>query len=506
MLKVIQSKLTQIKGNPTLLSVLLISSLVLGSKVLGFARNIILTKYEPIYADIFANGDKISGTIITIFLTGALASSVLPTTSKVLINKGDQELQKFISVILALLIGFLFIICGLTFIFTPAILQSINADTWNKVSNAKALDQYIWVSRLSILTCFNFGLQGLFGVVLNLKKRFLIFSLTGIITNAGCIAGGLFGLKFFPNNVLPLVLGLILGGTISTILYIIEVKKSINECHLERVGSGFGFPKQSLATIGERSPAVGLKDSENQQIPNWITNLDNYISELKSNFQTYRPEITSTLKTMLPRFFIIDGLLVASIAIFNIQNGEGQAIAFELATSIQAVFFIFVLALGTIFFPNLAETLQNQKVSKNVFWDQLIKYLKNAIVLGFIISIAAIFLSPLVIVIFEILGKKQAYYSDVIYLVQIGAFGLFFQSIREILSKYMFTKEKVFMPVILSLSAMFVQILYIYGLSLSTNLDKNVIVITSLMINYMIWSILGMIVLRKDYAKSLTLQ
>jgi peptidoglycan biosynthesis protein MviN/MurJ (putative lipid II flippase) len=488
----IRSKLIALKENPTLLSVMLISSLVLGSKVLGFARTILLTKYDPIYADIFANGDKISGTIITIFLTGALASSVLPVASKVM-QKGDQELQKYFSVILALLIAFLFAVCGLTFIFTPSILQGINIDTWNKIKEAKALDQYIWVSRLSILTCFNFGLQGLFGVILNLKKRFLVFSLTGIITNLGCISGGLIGLRFLPNNVLPLVIGLVIGSTVSTFLYIRQVNRSGFRLNSHYQGGG------SEADGGN----MGVETSKSNQPPTWITNLDDSISDLKSNYNTYRPELISTLKTMLPRFLIIDGLLVASIAIFNIQNTQGQAIAFEMATSIQAVFFVFVSALGTIFFPNLSETLQNKRLDKSVFWDQLTKYLKNAIGLGFILSIAAIFFSPIIIIIFEILGKKQAYYSDVIYLVQIGAFALFFQSIREILSKYMFTKEKVFMPVILSLSAMGVQLAYIYGLSSLTGLDKNVIVITSLMINYMVWSILGMAVVRRDY-KDLT--
>jgi peptidoglycan biosynthesis protein MviN/MurJ (putative lipid II flippase) len=497
MLTALKSKILTLKDNPTLLSVLLISSLVLGSKVLGFTRTILLTKYDPIYADIFANGDKISGTIITIFLTGALASSVLPVASKIM-QKGGQGLPKYFSVILALLIAFLIIICGLTFIFTPAILQSININTWNKIDEAKALDQYVWVSRLSILTCINFGLQGLFGVILNLKKRFLVFSLTGIITNLGCITGGLIGLRFLPNNVLPLVIGLVIGSTVSTFLYIKEANKSgFKPFNLSKF--------QSIRNLerSERSSVVGFSSPTKDQPPTWITNLDNSISELKSNFTAYRPELISTFKTMVPRFFIIDGLLVASIAIFNIQNTQGQAIAFEMATSIQAVFFVFISALGTIFFPNLAETLQNKSLNKNVFWDQLTKYLKNAIGLGFAISVAAISLSPAVIIIFEILGRKQAYYSDVIYLVQIGAFALFFQSVREILSKYMFTKEKIFMPVILSLSAMAAQIIYIYSLNTLTDIDKNVIVITSLMINYMVWSILGMAVVRKDY-KNLT--
>lgn len=488
MFKYLQSRIFKFKNNPTLLSVSLISSLVLGSKVLGFARTILLTKYDPIYADIFANGDKISSIIITIFLTGALASSVLPVASKILINKGDQQLQKYFTVILSLLMVFLFIICGVTFIFTPIILQSINLDTWNKIKQTNALDQYIWVSRLSILTCFNFGLQGLFGVILNLKKRFFIFALTGIVTNLGCIAGGLIGLQLFPNNVLPLVFGLIIGGTISTMLYIIEVNRSGFQLFTPKVLTGDPHLEQS-----QRSSTVG------QQAPSWINSLDNAISDLKSNYKTYRPELISTFKTMFPRFFIIDGLLVASIAIFNIQNTQGQAVAFELATSIQAVFFIFVSALGTIFFPNLSETLQNKTLDKNAFWDQLTKYLKNAIGLGLLISIAAIFLSPLAFIIFEVLGKKQAYFKDVVYLVQIGAFALFFQSVREILSKYMFTAEKVFMPVILSLSAMIVQMVYIYALNNLTSIDKNVIVITSLMINYMIWSMLGMVVVRRDY-------
>jgi peptidoglycan biosynthesis protein MviN/MurJ (putative lipid II flippase) len=226
MLSDIRAKIYRLKDNPTLLSVLLISGLTLGSKVLGFARNIVLTKYDPIFADIFANADKISGTIITIFLTGALASSVLPVASKILIQKNEKELEKYFGVILAILIGFLFLVCMGVWIATPWILENINKDIWNSYFSKGYLDQYILVSRLSLVTCFNFGLQGLFGVILNIKKRFFIFALSGIITNLGCIGGGLLGLQLSKQSMIPMISGLILGGTISTLLYIWETKKS----------------------------------------------------------------------------------------------------------------------------------------------------------------------------------------------------------------------------------------------------------------------------------------
>jgi peptidoglycan biosynthesis protein MviN/MurJ (putative lipid II flippase) len=500
MLVDIRTKIYNLKDNPTLLSVLLISGLTLGSKVLGFARNIVLTKYDPIFADIFANADKISGVIITIFLTGALASSVLPMASKILIQKSEKELEKYFGVILAILIGFLFLVCGTTWIATPWILENVNKDIWDGYQAKGYMEQYILVSRLSLVTCFNFGLQGLFGVILNLKKRFFIFALSGIVTNLGCIGGGLLGLQLAKQSMVPMITGLILGGTISTLLYIWETKRSGFYISNQNENTSDGHLERS-----ERSSVEGQVTSrieeENQEvkIPTWITKIDDTIFSLQESYKTYNSEIFSTIKSMLPRFLILDALLIASISLLKIQNLDGQAITFEIATSIQAVFFIFVTALGTIFFPNLSETLQNKSNNQEMFWNQLIKYLKNAMILGFCLSLASIIFSPIIVYVFQILGKNQSYLQSVVGLVQVGSFALFFQSIKEILSKYMFTKEKIVAPVVIAIIALIVQVLYIFGLNSLRLLDINGILMTSLIVNYMIWSLLGMVVVRRDY-------
>jgi peptidoglycan biosynthesis protein MviN/MurJ (putative lipid II flippase) len=501
MLSDIRAKIYSLKDNPTLLSVLLISGLTLGSKVLGFARNIVLTKYDPIFADIFANADKISGTIITIFLTGALASSVLPVASKILIQKNEKELEKYFGVILALLIGFLFLVCMGVWIATPWILENINKVIWNSYLTKGYLDQYILVSRLSLVTCFNFGLQGLFGVILNIKKRFFIFALSGIITNLGCIAGGLLGLQLAKQSMVPMISGLILGGTISTLLYVWETKKSgfysqNNNSNEARLQENWEVANPTKAFESKQNM---IEETQEIQIPHWITKIDNLQFTLQDNFQTYKPEIISTIKSMLPRFLILDALLVASLALLKIQKIDGQAITFEIATSIQAVFFIFVTALSTIFFPNLSETLQNKSNNQEMFWNQLTKYLKNAMILGFVLSIAAIIFSPVVVYVFQILGKNQPYLQSVVGLVQIGAFALFFQSIKEILSKYMFTKEKIIAPVAVAIAALNCQLIYIFGLNSLQILDINIILMTSLIVNYMTWSLLGMYIVRLDY-------
>jgi peptidoglycan biosynthesis protein MviN/MurJ (putative lipid II flippase) len=456
----IKNKIIQFKNSPTVVSVFFITGLYLASRVLGFVRSIFLYQYDKVYADLFLFAtERISGTITAVFFMGALASSVLPVAGKILTTKGEQEFNRFIALILAILVGFMVVIMSLASVFTPQLLEFLNPKLWQIAVDLNLIGEYVLASRISLVVSINFGLQALFGVILNLKNKFVIFSLSGLITNLGCILG----ILYHKNDIVAVSLGLALGCSLSTGLYIWSA-----------IENGFRFPS-----------------------------LTSFPSQLTRILREYKLELVATFQSFLPRMLIIDGFTVASLALGFIFQSEGQGTAFDLSTSIQNAFFVVVTALGIVLFPDLNKTLNDPKLDKTVFWDKLSKYLKNAIWIGVAISIGSIALSPVVIWLFEIFGKGQNQGKYIILLVQIGAFRLFFQAIKEILDKYLYTKQKKLEPMALSLLAMAGQIVFLFLTSkvFYKDLDAGVITVVSLVVYYMFWCILAILLVRSDYKK-----
>lgn len=450
----IKNNFHKLKNNPTIISVLFITGLYMASRVLGFARSIFLYQYDKINADLFLFGiDRISGTITAIFFMGALASSVLPVAGQILETKGEKDFNRFISIILVILVIFMVLVMGVGVIFTPQLLEYLNPKLWQSAIENLLLDDYILISRLSFLVSINFGLQALFGVVLNLKNKFLIFSLAGVITNISCILG----ILYHKNDIVAITVGLVLGCSLSTILYIGSA-----------IYSGFEFPKNVWLGFGE-----------------------------------YKTELLSILKSFIPRMFIIDGLTVSGLALGFLFQTTGQAIAFDLATSIQGAFFVVITALGIVFFPDLNKVLNDKNLPKNLFWDKLVLYLRNVIWLGLFISIICVVLSPVIMWLFELFGKGQNQGQYIILLIQIGSFRLFFQGIKEILDKYLYTKQKKLAPMFLSLCSMVGQLVFLFVISqiLYKGIDAGVAVVLSLVFYYMVWCILALFLIRNEYKK-----
>ncbi len=457
MIQKLKKSIHKIKNSPTVISVLFITSLYMASRVLGFARSIFLYQYDKINADLFLFGtERISGTITAIFFMGALASSVLPVAGQILETKGDKEFNKFISLILVILTIFMTVVMGISCVFTPQLLEYLNPKLWQSAIENSLLDDYILISRLSFLVSINFGLQALFGVVLNLKNKFVVFSLAGIITNISCILG----ILYHKNDIIAITIGLVFGCSLSSVLYIASA-----------IHGGFDLP-----------------------------------TDIWNGFTKYKTELVATLKSFVPRMFIVDGFTVSGLALGFLFQTSGQATAFDLATSIQGAFFVVITAIGIVFFPDLNKVLNNKNLPQSVFWNKLSSYLQKGIWLGLAVSVGSIVFSPVVIWFFELFGKGQNQGQYIILLVQVGAFRLFFQAIKEILDKYLYTKQKKLEPMILSLLAMTGQLIFLFLVSnlFSKDLDAGVVVVLSLVFYYMIWCILAMVLIRNDYQKYLT--
>ena len=429
------------------------------SRVLGFVRTILTyQKLSRLEADLLSNADKIPTLIATIFLMGTIFSSVLPVVSRLEMDS-RQKVNRYLSIITLTVAGFLVVGLGLCAISMEPLLELITSQSIIQKANYAGLwSMYILTARVALVIPLNFGIQAITGVLLNFNKRFLVFSLAGTIANFGSLAG-----LFLANGeFIKVLIGMVIGSCLSSLLYIWACLKM-----------DYKFNWQLF------HPQV-----------------------LMSEIQVFGAELKQTLKMFLPRLLLIDGFIIANLMIGKISTSSGQAFAFETAASIQSTFLIVITSLGMVFFPDLSRTLNDKSLGVMIFWEKLSKYLKTAIWLGIVISLLSTFGSQYVMKLFEMAGKGQDNAKYIVLLAQISSFRLFFQAIKEILDKYLYAKEKQWEPMWLSLLSVLGQLI-VFCILWIMEIDAGILAMLVLTSYYMVWCVLAMFVVRRDYLREI---
>lgn len=457
MLKQIKSKIQNIIKKPAFLSVVLVSSLYLISKVMGLGRSIIINNnLDKISSDIFFKADVLPSQLSAILLMGTIISSVLPIASR-LLQKGKSEENEdytktynYFNLVSGIVLLVLFIIIVLCQVFLEPLLYFItDHEKYLDYQRLGLLDEYISAARVLLLTPFNFAIQALFGILLNLKHRFNIFALAGVITNFGSITGAILASS---SNFISIPIGMFLGGFVTSLIYVY----------------------------------YGFKDG--YRLPQDILDLVYW----KKLFKIYKSELKDTILVFVPRMFLLDGFLVSNILLSKLSNVDGQISAFDYATSIQGAFYVIISSIGIILFPDISRTVNDKTIDLTEFWDRIHRYIRITLVLGVITSIIAIPGSYGVMKIFEIFGKGQgsAQNSYIILLASISSFRLFFMAIKEILDKVFYAKESRYLPIILSVIGNVFQVAFI--LRLGTIYDAGIIASLGLLVYYAVWVILAL--------------
>ncbi len=457
----IKNQFQKILKKPAFLSVFLVSSLYLISKVMGLGRSIIINNHlDKISSDIFYKADVIPSQLSAILLMGTIISSVLPIASR-LINKDskhkDEDYTKtysYFNLVSGILLVFLFIIIILCQVFLEPLLQLITDPTkYQEYQSFGKLDEYILTSRILLLTPINFAIQALFGVILNLKKRFNIFALAGVITNFGSISGAILASS---SNFVSIPIGMFLGGFVTSLVYIGYAIKD-----------GYRLPSDILELI--------------------------YWQKL---FRIYKTELKDTVLVFVPRMFLLDGFLISNVLLSKLSNVDGQISAFDYATSIQGAFYVIISSIGIILFPDISRTVNDKTINLKDFWNKIHGYLKLTILLGIITSIIAIPGSFAVMRVFELFGKGQGTDQNnyIIILAAVSSFRLFFMAIKEILDKVFYARESRFLPITLSVLANIFQIGFILGLG--SVYEAGIIASMGLLVYYAVWVILALLRVR----------
>lgn len=450
--------ITKILKNPVTWPVLIVAFFTFFSRFLGFVRQyLVVRNLNELQSDLLINANKIPEIISVVLLMGTIYSSVLPVAARIESKDRDEKkISAYLNLITIGLVGFIVIFITLGIIFTPFLLQYFSPGLWVKAENANLISDYVLASRILFLFPLAFALQAIWGVFLTLKKRFLVYSLAGVITNLGTVAA----LLITTGDFVKVAFGIVWGGFLSSFLFLYF-------CLVD----DFKLPKFSIT---------------------W----------LRGQLSYFKKDFVQTWKLFLPRILVIDGFYAASIVISVIitsESSSGAITAFDIGTSIQGAFFIIVTSFGTVLFPDLSKTFHDKNINRVDFWKKTSQYIKISALLGTLVTLVTIFASPLIILLFKFLGQQQNNGDTIILIAQITSVSLVFRAMREVLVRYIYIRERVWQPLILSTLGVFA--LIVTTLTLVYQFKFEAVVATSIgFIAYnFIWVIVAYIIYKRDY-------
>jgi len=415
-IKAIFTKISNfLRHRQTLKSAAILIFWMFASRGLGAVRTILIARLSALEADMLNGSMLITDNLITLFVLGAVTTSILPQVIKISVkfssnktqNQATQNESIYLSWVMVFLGGFLSILSTIGVIFTPQILILLNSKLYSSIQGFGRIDDFILLTRLMLAVPVLFGLKSIATAFLNAKKAFSVFALDGVIINAGFLLGLTFLYSFF--GISGVIWGNIFGMLVALILFAQASLKI-----------GFRF---NLKTF------PGLK------------------KYLLKTFQLY-----------ILWLFLVPAIRVASTVVgTQATQANGEISAVNLAFDLQSIFLGIVASIGSVVLPNMAQ-LSSQKDHK-IFWSYIFKYLKWVSFLSIIGTFLTIVGTPFLITIVKFLGllKSDSFLSspenlqNVYTFVTITASTLFFQSLIEILYRYFTSTENPLPPLFASI-------------------------------------------------------
>ncbi len=458
---------TRFSDSETLKASFLLVFWMFASRGMGVFRTALVGRLPTAEADIFNSGLVLQSNIITIFILGSIVIATLPQLAK--LQKKDAENQHtgqssfsaiYLSWCIAILSGIMAFICLFLIVFTKQILELFNPELLLSFEKIGKLQDFIWFNQIALIGPIVFAIKSLFGVFLNLKKEYKIYSIEGILNNFGSLLGLTVGYSLFG----------ILGASIGALLGL------------------------SFALIGFAWDASRLGFRFNL---GWFEGLDSLL--------------WSTLWLYLPRLCVYSNIRAAETMVSVLSSeANGQISAFQYALDIQGIFLGVIMAVATVFLPNLASMLVN-KGRDQAFWEHLLKYLKISLVLSAIGAVITIFATPGALWLFKALGRVNAssFLSNPNNLNLVGqlsvlaAFSLIFQSVAEILSRYFTAIEKVWQSIIASVLGNLSAVVLAFILIKNTSFGSGIISASGLLLNSVILCSTLMFFTYRDWQNSL---
>lgn len=175
------------------------------SNLLGVIRDHFLAQDIPTdQLDIYYAAFRLPDLVLNILILGAIAAAVIPVLSRTF-RKNDEEAWRLVSNLLN--IGVMAVICALVVLyFLLPVLMPLIVPSFLQVK----LEETITLARWMLLSPLFFSVSYIVGSVLNVKKRFLMYSLAPLMYNLSIIIATIIGADSY--GVKAPVIGVIIGA------------------------------------------------------------------------------------------------------------------------------------------------------------------------------------------------------------------------------------------------------------------------------------------------------
>jgi peptidoglycan biosynthesis protein MviN/MurJ (putative lipid II flippase) len=436
------------------------------SRGFGMIKRIMVYHFmTPLAGDLLVAADNIPSDLTQLLVNSVITASLLPILTRINTGTKDEKNTSEFLYSVMVLMSFLVFIGSIVFvIFTPQILELRFVTSPKIIQEFReqgVLSDYILITRILMVGPILFTLRSVLSSYLYLKKRFFVLAIGGVFYNFGAMIGLFAGFLFLDGRS---YIGAVIGMVLATLFNVIIIWQ-------DTIKSGFLFWKN-------------LKSS--------IFNIVEFWTKIKNKFQQ---EIFKLLSLSFSKIWIVDTSFISASLIVPLAQYPGQITALDIGTSIMASFFILSTSFGSVVFPNMAVSLNNDDVK--IFWKKIDYYLKQSFLIGLFVSVITMFGSPVVMWAFELLGKGQDNGRYIILITQICGLSLSIRSVEALLQKYLSIREKVWSPSVLSIFRLIAQILfslYLYNLGL----DSGINMAWGIVFGSILWVLLAFIILQKD--------
>ena len=399
---------------------IVLASSTLISALLGIFRdrwlNSLYYNTYPAGLDAYTTAFTVPDFLYFIITSGALAVTFIPVFNQRLVNGNKKSAWELSTSLLNFLAIISLVASVLSMIFADPLVRYVVAPGLNESAMSLAIN----MMRVIAINPFLFSISTVLSGMQQAVRRFIFYAIAPALYNIGIIIGilvftdgiNIFGIQLFEGGIMGVAIGVVFGALMQLVVSIIGL-----------VGLGFDY-----------------------------------------EFKIYwRNQGFRQVLKMLPSRSIDQGIdYVTSIMNTNLASrmGEQSIRAFQQASSLRGMPVSLIgVAISTAFFPKLSEEAATN--DESTFMQTLRSALSTIVWISLPVSIVAFFIRGYVVNF--IVNGGDAKIASVL-----GSFvvAIFCQSLYHIVARGYYAKQNIRTPLIISIIAFVVQVIFAIGLSM----------------------------------------
>ena len=202
-----------------------VGSATLASRVMGYVRDMVMSWAfgTGLAADAFYVAYRIPNLLRELLAEGSMSAAFIPVFTETLTKESKESARHLANAVFARLLVILVVLTGLGIIFAPYIVKLI-ALGW--VRNAQH-DKYVLsvtLTRLMFPYLLFIGIAALAMGMLNSLRAFLTPALSPVMLNVMTIAAVVLSIRFLPNPIMGVAVGVVLGGMFQFLIQVPGLK------------------------------------------------------------------------------------------------------------------------------------------------------------------------------------------------------------------------------------------------------------------------------------------